>query len=176
MDGVLIDHTGVRIKLAKRYGIELAPKDTPSDVLRSVVPNEERWAIQNAIYNDPVVALEAPLMFGAKEGLEQLTRLGIPFCLISRRKDPQLAMQLLEARGIWPSYFNPRNASFVATPEDKDTKAAELGITHYVDDEMKVLAALANVPHKILFDPHGAHTDIPYLLANDWQELISMLL
>jgi hypothetical protein len=175
MDGVLIDHTGIRIELARRYGIELAPKDTPSDILRTVIPNEERWAIQNAIYNDPAMALEAPLMAGAEKGLEILSSAGIPFVLISRRKDPQLAIRLMEARGIWPRYFNERNTTFVITPEDKDRRSTELGITHYVDDEMKVLAALTTVPHKILFDPHGAHTDIPYILAGDWGALMDIL-
>ncbi|MFA6364848.1 MAG: hypothetical protein WCW78_00400 [Candidatus Paceibacterota bacterium] len=176
MDGVLIDHTGIRIKLAKEYGFALIPKDTPSDILRTILPDKERWAIQNTIYNDPLVSLEAPLIKNVEESLKRLTELEIPFFLISRRKDANLAMRLLEARGIWPRYFNPENTHFVITPEDKDTEAIKLGITHYVDDETKVLKALNSVPHKILFDPYDAQEEGDYVRAHSWEDVMQHFL
>lgn len=176
MDGVIIDHTALRVKLAKDFGFTLRPEDTPSDVLRKLLPEDKRRAIQNAIYNIPETALRAGLMPGADEGLEKLTDAGLAFYLISRRKDPEIAIQLLSLHGLWPKYFNDKNSYFVEGAKEKDIEARRIGITHYTDDEAEVLTALQSVKNKILFDQYKKHLAENFVLASSWSELTKLLL
>jgi len=176
MDGVIIDHTNLRIALAKKYGFSLTPEQTQSDVLRTIIPKMERNALQDTLYNDLEMALSAPLMKGAYKGISILINEGFPIYLISRRKDPKLATRLLSAHGLWPDYFNKENTFFVAEIEDKNEKAKVFGLTHYIDDEEKVLEALTDVPNKILFDQYNTSKNELRERINNWDELVSYFL
>ncbi|TSC51965.1 MAG: hypothetical protein LiPW41_732 [Parcubacteria group bacterium LiPW_41] len=176
MDGVLIDHTEIRIRLAKEIGFFLSPEQTPSDILRTIIPKDKRSVLQNTLYNNPQVALEAQIMDGAYEGISILAHAGLSIFLISRRKDPQLAIRLLSKHKLWPDYFNEENTYFVAEIEDKNEKAKVFQLTHYIDDEEGVLNALVDVPNKILFDQHNASENNTYRRINDWESLIEHLL
>jgi 5'(3')-deoxyribonucleotidase len=176
MDGVIIDHTNLRIVLAKKYGFSLTPEQTQSDVLCTIIPKTERSALQNTLYNDPKMALSAPLMKGAYKGISTLINEGFLIYLISRRKDPELAIKLLSTHGLWPDYFNKENTFFVAEIEDKNEKAKEFGLTHYIDDEEKVLEVLTGVPNKILFDQYNTSKNKLHERVNGWDELVSYFL
>ncbi|MBI5421403.1 MAG: hypothetical protein HZA35_03815 [Parcubacteria group bacterium] len=41
MDGVIIDHTEMKMRLAKDFGFDLKPEETPADVLRTIMPREQ---------------------------------------------------------------------------------------------------------------------------------------
>ena len=177
MDGVLIDHTGLKIKLAKDRGWDILPKESNSDILRAILPGavlEELWYM---LYHDPIISLASPLMKGVNEGLDGLLEAGISYYLVSRRRDPLLAQELLGLHGLWPKYFNEENSSFVGTREDKNVKAVELGITHYVDDEPAVLEKLIDIENRFLLDPHDSFKDENYYTrVNSWDELLNHLL
>lgn len=152
MDGVVVDNNPLKLNVAEKMGYKLKLTDTPSEIIKKILPFGDYRALQLALYHDLETSLAAKLMPGITILLDKIGAAKIPYFLISRRSEPEIAVKLLEARGIWPKYFNKSNAFFVITPEDKNNKAKEAGVTHYVDDETKVLAALSDVPNKFLFD------------------------
>ncbi|MDI6734399.1 MAG: hypothetical protein QMD50_02855 [Patescibacteria group bacterium] len=176
MDGVIIDHTKTRIKLAKKRGFNLKPKETPSDILRTKIPQIERKLIQYFIYNHPATSLRSSLMPRVKNALARFKKSKISYHLISRRKDPELAIKILKLNNLWPVYFNAKNTHFVATPEEKNIKAQALNLTHYVDDEKSVLAELTNVKNRFLFDQYNVLGEGDYVRVKSWPELTKYLL
>jgi hypothetical protein len=177
LDGVIIDHTENKLLFAKRLGIPLRPEETPSDIIARVLPHDVHGRLQSFLYDDPHIALSPPLYGGAPEGLRMLKEAGTPYFLISRRKEgTNFAIDLLKKRGLWPFLFNEENIFFVREKKDKDLKAAELGISVYVDDQPSVLAELASVPHKFLFDPLRVHEQHKqYIRTHSWGEFLLSL-
>ena len=176
MDGVIIDHTLPKIRLAEKYGFSITPEQTPSDILRNIMPEKIRKEFQHMLYSDSKIALSAPMMRGVKPALREITKRGIPFALITRRRDPAVTIQLLEKHGLWPNFFHEKNTFFVLAPEDKNTKAIELGLTHYLDDELKVLKALTDVENRFLFDKYGVFSeDDLYKKVFSWQHFLTHL-
>ena len=153
LDGVIIDFSEIRRRLFGELGYELKLEQAASDILRTTVSEEARARVQHLIFDDLKYGLELPLMSGVDEILRQLKNQGADFYLISRRKIPETAIELLKQKGFWPVYFDNQNSFFVNKPEDKNLKAREIGITHYVDDEVAVLEKLHSVPNRFLFDP-----------------------
>jgi FMN phosphatase YigB (HAD superfamily) len=176
LDGVIIDHTQNKIKIAARYGINLALEDTSPARMWKIIPPELNQEIRNQMYDDTDEALSAPLMEGAYSGLAKLREQHIPYFLVSRRKKPIHAIHLLERRELWGKYFIPENTFFVDEPEEKDIVAHKLGLTHFVDDELRVLDALESVPNRILFDARNLCSDKKeYHCVENWSELLVLL-
>ncbi|MBI2062283.1 MAG: hypothetical protein HYT64_01140 [Candidatus Yanofskybacteria bacterium] len=155
MDGVVFDHTENKIRAAKKFGILLKKKQTPSILVKEFFSPSDYEKFKKYFYDDIAKTYKPNLMPGVKEVLELVKKRQIQFYLISRQKYPQKAIGILSFYGLWPKYFNRKNTFFVLEPEDKEIKANALGITHYIDDEQKVLDVLHSVPNKILFDPLG---------------------
>ncbi len=175
MDGVIIDHTEMKMRLAKDYGFELRPEDTPADIIRNIIPSAQLNELKHRLYDDPTTALLSSVMPGAIEALQEIRSLGFPFFLISRRKNSKMAVELLKSRGLWPHFFNDQNAFFVSSPEEKDRHAQDLHITHYTDDEIGVLSAV-KVPHSFLFDSLGVLIeDDSYVRVDSWPTLTTHL-
>lgn len=157
LDGVLIDHTRVKVDLAAQQGITVPLKRTNTAFLRNYFPSEKDYrAYQAMLYEDPVVSLRSALMPGALETLRGLTEAGIRFTLVSRRREPRWAKKVLEHHGLRPRFFDDENTYFVQKPEEKNHVALRTGITHYIDDEPRVLRCLLDVPNRFLLDPYGA--------------------
>ena len=176
LDGVIIDHTRKKILLAAAYGHKLKPRQTPAEVIEKILPQNQLDEIKYLLYTHPDEALEHPLMSGVKSALHFLKSKKIPFYLISRRKSGDLAIELLKLQGLWPVYFDESNTFFVDKKEDKNIKAKELRVTHYLDDEHPVLACLADVPSKYLFDPHRVWLNFAtYPKIHSWPEFIVKL-
>jgi len=181
MDGVIIDHTANKIAVAKRLGYELLEAQTPSDITAAFIPEPAYGRFQQIIYDDPVIALSPPPYPGVLEGLRAIKASGTPYFLISRRKNPPRAIELLKKRGLWPqfidedNFISEKNAFFVLKKKDKDDRAKALGVNVYIDDQPSVLAELASVPDKFLFDPLGVHAQGDYTVVRSWPEFLSML-
>src|SRR3989339_838606 len=176
LDGVIVDHTQNKMRIALHYGVALTPEETHSEIMRSLFPEEIYHEIQGQLYDDTDDALSAPLMEGAFNGLATLREHEIPYFLISRRKDPQSALHLLERRGLWGEYFTTENAFFVVSPEEKDVLAKMLHVTHYIDDEIRVLGAMPSVENRILYDQRALFTDRKeFLHVKNWVEIAQVL-
>ena len=175
LDGVIIDHTQNKIRVAKELGVLLDILETPSDILNGKLERKVTEQIDKMIYDEPRIALTPPLFPGAKAAISQISKLW-PYFLISRRTANDSAIKLLKTRGLWPKYFNDGNAFFVATKEDKDKKAIELGINIYMDDQPSVLEKMINVPHRVLLDPLGVYQNSGYYKKiSSWREFLTNL-
>lgn len=158
LDGVIINHAVLKVRMAEEFGHELKIKQTNSEIMKNLLPAEIYKKIQYFLYEHPERGVTQPLMAGVRENLRKV-RESFPYYLISRRHSEQgkrNAVELLKIHKLWPDYFNEKNVFFVSLRGDKNIKARELGITHYVDDERKVLEKLFDVENKFLFDPFGA--------------------
>ncbi len=176
LDGVIIDHTQNKIRIAARYGITLSPEETHSEKMNVLFTPEIYREIQKQMYDDTDEALSAPLMEGAFGALARLREHEIPYFLISRRKLPMSALHLLERRGLWGEYFRPENTFFVEQMEDKDPAARKLGVTHFIDDEARVLKLMPSVLNRILFDVRGLFVESPeFTSVKNWSELSYLL-
>ncbi|HUZ92949.1 MAG TPA: hypothetical protein VNG29_03045 [Candidatus Paceibacterota bacterium] len=177
LDGTLVDHTENRLRAAKKLGHSVKKNEASSDVMKKMMSEAEYRELQRLLYDDPEFAFAPPLHAGAMRALQSVRAAGIPYFLVSRRKKAGPAIELMKARGLWPEFFNEKNAFFVLEKKDKDAKAQELGITAYIDDEPSVLAELASVKHKFLFDPVGAHAkgSGDYAAIRSWPEFIMMI-
>ncbi len=176
LDGVIIDHTESKIRIADQHGWKINPAETPTAILQTVVPKTVMDAIRQAIYYDAETSLSPSLMADMVQTLTEIKKRKLPYVLISRRRMPEFAINLLKLRGLWPDFFNDNNAFFVADADAKNQKASETGITHYLDDEPQVLEKLTCVKHRFLLDPHGAFPDADfYTRVNSWQEFLKNL-
>ncbi len=171
MDGVIVNNTQPKIRLAKSLGFDLLPEQTPSEIIPHYLPGPVLRELQGKLYDDIEEAIQTPLMRGVKDILSAVKKSNIPYFLISRRRLPHIAEAILKHHNLWPRYFNGKNAFFVLEPKDKDKKAFELGVTHYVDDEMKVINILASVKNKFLFDQFNIFQHASnYTKVNSWAE------
>ncbi len=176
MDGVIIDHAQRKVELAKNFGFKIAIKETPSEIIKNLIkPLAIYHKFQRVLYDAPETALSSPLMPGVKSVLAKIKKSNIPYYLISRRKKEETAITILIKHGLWPKYFNQQNTFFVLEPEDKEIKAKALGITHYIDDEQKVLDVLHSVPNKILFDSLRIFKNSGYARVKSWKEVARLL-
>ena len=62
LDGVIVDHTQNKMRIALHYGVALTPEETHSEIMRSLFPEEIYHEIQGQLYDDTDDALSAPLM------------------------------------------------------------------------------------------------------------------
>lgn len=70
----------------------------------------------------------------------------------------------------------PEDTSSERMREIMGEKAAEeLGITHFVDDETRVLTALGHVEHRFLFG-HGVTSSEGLISVASWEEFLNYIL
>ncbi len=177
MDGVIVDNTQNKIRLAKQFGFDLKPADAVAERFQRLIPETILAKMRPILYDSEDMGLKPDIIPGAREGLEMVRQSGRPYFLISRRGNWMMAVKMLEHQGLWPKYFNRDNAFFVITPEDKDIKAKSLGISAYVDDQPSVLEKLASVPQRLLFDQFRQFGDLsfPHKKVSSWEELMGFL-
>ena len=172
MDGVIINHVPNKIALAERYDVHLGPEEVHSEVLPGKLTPADYRALQDELYSDSELALSAPLMTGAFAVLREMKIRNVPFVLISRRREPMIATELLRRRDLWGDIFTEQNSFFVGTPEEKNVASVREGVTHFFDDERKVLRAIPDVGHRFLFDScHQFKDETEFERIFDWQML-----
>lgn len=171
LDGVIIDHTFVKIKLVKKFGLTLSESETHADNLYRLLGPSKYFEFKHCLYDDPQTATEGVIMSGAREVLEALKKRGVPFVVISRRKsNHDIPVEVLRKCGLWPNTLNWQNVFFVESREAKNTKAVFLRVSHFMDDELRALEEMADVPVKYLFDPYKVATDSRYIRVSSWKE------
>ncbi len=175
MDGVVLDHTENKLLLAKKFNLNIKKEETPSDIIRGLMPSRVYSKFQIDLNDNPKFRYLCTPMPEAKQVLAKIIESRVPYFLVSRRKKPIRAVKILKHHGLWPKYFNKTNSFFVITPEDKNVKSKELGITHYFDDQQTILDKLTGVKNKILFDSIGVFKNSPYRRIKSWKEIHDLL-
>lgn len=177
LDGVILDHTTNKIRLAARYGVHLTPPETHAERMGSLLAPEAYREIKAELYNAPGELEHSTLMQGAFDGLATLRDYGVAYALISLQQNPIHAQHLLEHHGLWGTYFTPENMFFAKNGEEKSRFAGEIGVTHFVDDEANILALMPHIAHRILFDSFDQFTpDAPVVRVRNWTELTAALI
>ncbi|MBI2669976.1 MAG: hypothetical protein HYX20_02455 [Candidatus Yanofskybacteria bacterium] len=175
LDGVILNHTPNKLNLAKSFGWKLSPEQTHSEIIRTIMPKHALDQLKLTLYDDPEVSLKSPVTRGARSTLSEIKN-KYSYFLISRRKKPEIAIRILKIKKLWPEFFNENNTFFVSKPKDKNKIGKKLGITHYVDDELRVLEKLTDIKNKILFDPYNS---FPYatnfIKVKSWKELFGLI-
>ena len=141
MDGVIVNNTQPKIRLAKALGFKLLPEQTPSEIISKHLPLLVLRELQRNLYDNIETALTTPLMRGARGVLTAVKKSGFPYFLISRRRIPHIAQGILKKHGLWPYFFDEDNAFFVLEPEDKDVKPfsdVPALSTHHVPTDLSV--------------------------------------
>lgn len=176
LDGVIIDHTASKILLARKFDLNIIKSQTHGEKLSQLLGS--RYAeFKHDLYDNPKIALASPMMPGAKKVLQLFCKAGVRFAAISRRsKNFSISITTLHRYGLWPDIFNEQNTFFVQNKEGKNIKAAELGISHFIDDEPEVLEQLTSVKIKYLFDPHDILVGQEYIHIRSWPELVNHIL
>ncbi|MDP3954029.1 MAG: hypothetical protein Q8Q06_01250 [bacterium] len=176
LDGVILDHTKNKVRLASKLGIKISADKTPSEIIKKHLPDKIYHNFQEILYDDPVISRSSPVMPGLKNTLAKIKASGLNFFLISRRRNPDKTVNLMKYHKIWPEYFNEKNTFFVDNKEDKDIRAKKLGITHYIDDEITVLNLLVSVQNKFLFDNLNVFKNSEnYTRIRSWAEFNKIL-
>ena len=171
MDGVIVDFSLIKQKIAAEHGFSIALNETPSDIIKNIIPAPALERIKNSLFIDGPHRFSIPLMPGVKDALDEIAKKGVPIVLISRRKRPDVAEEVLRRHGLWPKYFNTDNTFFVREREAKDVVARMHNVTHYIDDEPSIIAVLHSVRNKILFDPFNVYKDADsYRRCLGWED------
>lgn len=127
--------------------------------------------------------LETPAVDGAVDGLRQLVELFDGRVAIVSKAGPRIAD--LTTRWMWTNQvfgktgLDPSAVHFVRTRPDKGPVCFSLGVTHFVDDRLDVLEALASVANRYLFTGGRVGTASPlkvpkrFVVAESWPELVA---
>jgi len=171
LDGVIVDHSLLKKKLASLLGFDISLAETHSNIIKKIIPNDDLKKIQENIY---CKESSQPLIPGTLNILEKLKENNINFFLISRRRTGlarEMAIKIMKNRGLWPKFFNEKNVYFVESPEGKNESAKKLEVTHYFDDEEDVLDAIKCVPNRFLFDQFDNFPNSHFDRVKNWKEL-----
>ena len=175
MDGIVLDHTKIKLFLAQKFNLDIKKEQTSSDIIKKLIPKDIYPRFQIYLNHDPRFMYMCSPMPGAKNILSRIKKAKIRYFLISRRSKPIQAVKILKHHGFWPEYFNKNNTFFVTTPEDKNIKAKELGVTHYFDDQYTVLDKLTDVKRRFLFDSINVFKNPPYKRIRSWKEIAKFI-
>lgn len=175
LDGVILDHSGTKVRLAKNLGFNLKKEQTPTEIIKKILPDDVYKKVKNIMYGDLRLLKASKLNEGIKPLLNKLQKTHIKFFLISRQWYPEIGLAILKYHKLYPKYFNTKNTFFVKEIEDKNTKAKALGLTHYIDDEQRVLNSLLDVENKFLFDKLNVFKDSKYKRIKSWAQFSKII-
>jgi len=155
LDGVIIDHTLNKIRLAKQCGYFLKTQQTSSEIVEKIVPPDIKRFIQKGIYGQ--VGLSSGPMKNSKKMLKKITEtFSVPY-IISRRdykhNQRKFALEWLKNNHFFPPLKRNR-ILFAKSEPSKNNVCKKLNINIYLDDKIEVLNNLRSVKYKVLFDPY----------------------
>lgn len=171
LDGVIIDHTKNKIKTAKAFGFNIKAKETPSEILKKILPSNQYQKLQRRIYGR--LTLEAKPVRGTLKTIKKISR-NYNLFIISRRNNPKTAVAWLKKYKI-SDIIPSRSIFFVKEDRDKNKLAKKLKIDVFLDDKAEVLKYLSSVPRRVFFNPHKTQKDNKFAEINSWKEFPAIL-
>lgn len=172
MDGVIVDHSATVVEYLASKDIVITGREAIFSNLPKLLNHDMLNDLFNSMYESHEGTLKSELMPGVIEALDHFQRQGCKMYLLSRRNDKIIPQAMLERLGLWPKYFDETNTFFVERSYRKPEIAAELGITHYIDDQPAALLGIMNfIPNKFLFDQYNCMPDNKaYKKISTWQK------
>ena len=174
LDGVIIDHGPHKLALARELGYDLEPWQVNSNVMGQFVPDDDRRAIKERLYGS--LTPDAPPIEGA---LEHLASLPGELYIVSARRiaSVRYAQEWMMRHGLFE--FIPAERIFFCTSKyEKRGHCERLGISIFIDDQIKVLRNLPLTVRCVLFDEHRVADKITVdqhvEVAADWQDVLTI--
>ena len=173
LDGVIIDQTRNKIKVAETFGFKIKTKETQSEALKSILSKEKYKQLQKIIYGR--MTLNAPPTPLVLKTLKRLSQ-NYEFFIISQRGKSGLnsAWDWLKKYELF-KIVPKKNIVFVGGEGDKNFWCKKLKIKVYIDDKVEILKTLASVAYPIFYNPHRVPYDKEYLEIKSWKELPGLL-
>lgn len=173
LDGVIIDHTENKIRLAREFGFNIKPEQTPGNRFKKIVGEDNYRKIQKALYG--LSTESARPMDGALDCLSEFIANGYKLFIISARgrEDQSQIYGWNWINRYLLNILDKKQIFFVEQENQKEIVCRDLKIDIYLDDKVDVLESLICVPRRYLFDPYQIRND--YDLKNiqavsSWQE------
>lgn len=175
LDGVIIDHTANKLRLARERGFELEPWQTNANLMGQFLPTEEYDEIKREAYAQLTASAEP--VPGALEAIAELT--GELFIVSARRADSvRHAQDWLDRHRLY-DYIPAERIFFCADESEKKTHCHRLGLHFYLDDKIQVLNQLPFSVQRTLFDHHAVaeRLSVPeeIRVAADWSGFLAQL-
>lgn len=177
LDGVIIDHTQNKIKVAKSFGFNIKKEETQSEVLKTILPEDKYKKLQRAIYGK--ITLDSPPVVSSLTTLKKLRKNNnYNFFIISRRKkrkeDVISGQRWLKKYQIF-KIIPEKNVFFVTEEKDKNIYCKKLKIKIYLDDKIKALKLISSVPYRVFFYPYKVSNNTNFLEIKSWKEFPKFL-
>lgn len=173
LDGVIIDHTQNKMRVAKSFGFKIKPEEIQSEVLKKILPKPIYRKLQKAIYGN--LTLKAQLTPDVFKILKQLSKDHQLFIISRRGKGGSTSARAWLKKYKIFEIIQKKNIIFVEKAIDKNLWCKKLKIQIYIDDKVEVLNLLSAVPQKIFYNPQKAKHNKKYLEISSWQEFPGLL-
>ena len=175
LDGVIIDHTQNKVKIAKSLGFKIKKEETQSEILKNILPEDKYKKLQNIIYNKTTFfSPPEPFVFKILRELSRdaTNEFFIISCRRGRGVDP--AREWLEKHKIF-KFVPSKNIFFVETEKEKNIYCQKLKIKIYLDDKVRILDMVSFVRYPIFYNPKKSLHNKKYLEIRSWKELPGLL-
>jgi len=151
-DGVIVDHSEHKMRLAADFGYDLLPWQTNSNVMKTYVPNPHYREVQEMIYT--FMTPKAPPIAQALDHIRELG--GEPYIVSARRPSAvRFAHEWMGKHGIF-DFIPAERVFFCGSGSEKNAYCRRLGIKVFLDDKINVLDGLDPSVKTFLFDNHGS--------------------
>lgn len=174
LDGVIIDHTHNKIRLARSFGFNIKKEQTPSEIFKNIIPHRTCNQIKKRLYG--LLSLKARPVPSALWGIKKLKNLGCKLFIISKRRNARIAMAWLQGHNVL-NVIPRRNVFFRRSENQKGALAKKLNLDIFLDDETKVLKKFKHTPNLVLFNfyqtalPRG-----PWRQIKSWKAFVKLVL
>jgi beta-phosphoglucomutase-like phosphatase (HAD superfamily) len=175
LDGVIIDHTANKLRLAAEHGLTLEPWQTNTNVMGDYVNPDDYLSIRDQAYQ--AATLEATPVAGA---LEAIASLQAELFIISARRlaSVRYAQSWLDQHRVY-DHIPAERIYFCSDESEKRQHCQRLGIQAYLDDKVKVLQQLPLTVRRTLLDSHDlasrlkTHEEIK--IVPDWTAFLQLI-
>jgi hypothetical protein len=177
-DGVIVDHSANKLRLAEGLGCRLEHWQTNTNVMKRFMRPETYEAIQDCLYYE-FTPLADP-MEGALENIARLVAAGIEPHIISARDDRSrpFAMEWIKKHRL-TDLIPPERLNFVGNGDEKRALVERFGISVFLDDKISVLANLPKTTRRFLFDQHDISKQIELkgadTVVRTWKEFVDLV-
>lgn len=150
LDGVIIDHTENKLRLAAERGLELESWQTNANVMGEFVSPEIYREIRDLAYHEATLA--ASPVTGA---LAAIAGLDLELFIISARRLPSVryAQSWLDEHRVY-DHIPAERIFFCGDELEKRQHCQRLGLQAYLDDKINVLRQLPITVRRALLDSH----------------------
>jgi 5'(3')-deoxyribonucleotidase len=174
-DGVIIDHSSHKVRLAADFGYIIEPWQTNTNVMKRFVPEPYYSNLSEIIYS--FLTPKAPPIVGS---LDYISKLDGELYIISarRRNNIRFAQEWLSLHHIY-DLIPAERVFFCGNSNEKSDCCRQLKIDIILDDKLGVLDVLDTNVRKILFDDHGVSKRCEfqhgYETVSSWRDFFKIL-